>query len=155
MEKVALPSRAPPPESKNHQEAARFCCGCPVPVRWVHSKHDYFLMQSDTCLSNPKDYLFCCLKLHVKHYEEDPKKPHYCPPDQRARIVGGEACMWGESTDLSNFFTTVWPDLTAVAERLWSGPSPPGGLDLLDAGGHRRLLLLLEVVGEDEVEEKG
>ena len=77
MEKVALPSRAPPPESKNHQEAARFCCGCPVPVRWVHSKHDYFLMQSDTCLSNPKDYLFCCLKLHVKHYEEDPKKPHY------------------------------------------------------------------------------
>ena len=34
-------------------------------------------MQSDTCLSNPKDYLFCCLKLHVKHYEEDPKKPHY------------------------------------------------------------------------------
>lgn len=55
----------------------KFCCGCPVPVRWVHSKHDYFLMQSDTCLSNPKDYLFCCLKLHVKHYEEDPKKPHY------------------------------------------------------------------------------
>ena len=46
--------------------------------------------------------------------------------------------MWGESVDLSNIFTTVWPSLTLVAEKLWSGPSPQGGLDLLD-GRKRRL----------------
>ena len=72
--------------------------------------------------------------------------------------------MWGEGTDLSNFFTAVrfspsfallllllqctsspfrairqvWLDLTAVAEKLWSGPAPAaGGLDLLAGDKHR------------------
>ena len=30
--------------------------------------------------------------------EADPKKPYYCSPEQRARIIGGEACMWGDDT---------------------------------------------------------
>ena len=46
--------------------------------------------------------------------------------------------MWGEGTDKTNFFAHVWPDLTMVAEKLWSGPTPQGGLDLLD-GRKRRL----------------
>jgi hypothetical protein len=44
----------------------------------------------------------------------------------------------GEGTDLSNFFTNVWPQLTEVAEKLWSGPMPRGGLDLLE-GRQRRM----------------
>jgi hypothetical protein len=72
------------------------------------------------------------------HCETNASLPHYCSPEQRARIVGGEACMWGEGTDLSNVFTNLWPSTTMVAERLWSGPAPQGGLDLL-YGDKRRL----------------
>ena len=47
------------------------------------------------------------------------------------QAVVAHFCVATLPTDLSNFFTAVWPQLTMVAERLWSGPSPPGGLDLL------------------------
>lgn len=53
-----------------------------------------------------------------------------------SRLVRGH--RRGEGTDLSNFFTNVWPQLSEVAEKLWSGPVPRGGLDLLD-GRQRRL----------------
>jgi hexosaminidase len=50
-------------------------------------------------------------------YKVDPKayctndtaSKYRCTAAQRERIVGGEACMWGEGIDLSNFFTSVWP----------------------------------------------
>ena len=61
-----------------------------------------------------------------------------CDAVQLANIIGGEACLWGEGIDRGNFFTSAWPDLTAVAERLWSPKVPQGGLDLLD-GDRRRL----------------
>lgn len=48
-----------------------------------------------------------------------------------ASHLAAHFCVATLPTDLSNFFTSVWPQLTMVAERLWSGPSPPGGLDLL------------------------
>lgn len=63
-----------------------------------------------------------------------------CNDTQLANIIGGEACLWGEGVDRGNFFTSAWPDLTAVAERLWSPKNPQGGLDLQD-GDQRRLRL--------------
>ena len=43
--------------------------------------------------------------------------------------------------DATNIFLSVWPDLTQIAERLWSPKAPEnGGLDLLD-GRRRRLRL--------------
>jgi hexosaminidase len=74
----------------------------------------------------------------ASYCESNDTQPYYCSDEQRKRIIGGEACMWGEGTDKTNFFAHVWPDLTMVAEKLWSGPTPQGGLDLLD-GRKRRL----------------
>lgn len=53
---------------------------------------------------------------------------------ERARVLGGEACLWGEWVNKENLDIRLWPRLAAVAERLWS---PADVVDVEDM--YRRL----------------
>jgi hexosaminidase len=60
------------------------------------------------------------------HYAVDPlidpktKQPLNLTPEQSARILGGEVCMWSEYVTAENMDSRIWPRTAAVAERFWS-----------------------------------
>jgi hexosaminidase len=44
-------------------------------------------------------------------------------PEEKNRILGGEACMWAEWITPENVDSHIWPRSAAIAERLWSPQS--------------------------------
>jgi hexosaminidase len=72
------------------------------------------------------------------HYAVDPLAgvAGALPEADRARILGGEACMWSEYYSAEMIDGRVWPRAAAIAERLWS---PAGTTDVGDL--YRRLEL--------------
>ncbi|THD26849.1 Beta-hexosaminidase subunit alpha [Fasciola hepatica] len=71
--------------------------------------------------------LSSCWYLNYIYYGNDWIKQYNCDPadfggtpEEIARVLGGEAAMWGEYVDDTNIFSRSWPRGAAVAERLWS-----------------------------------
>ncbi|MFQ3173439.1 MAG: hexosaminidase, partial [Flavobacterium sp.] len=56
-----------------------------------------------------------------KHYTNDPiPKNSTLTPEEKSRILGGEAAMWSELVTPLNIDSRLWPRTAAIAERLWS-----------------------------------
>jgi hexosaminidase len=57
-----------------------------------------------------------------KHYAVDPMSESAAnlTPEEKQRILGGEACMWSEYVSPENIDSRIWPRMAVVAERLWS-----------------------------------
>jgi hexosaminidase len=62
------------------------------------------------------------LRPAVYHYGVDPLSAETAQltPEQAARILGGEACIWSELVDGETVDSRIWPRAAAIAERLWS-----------------------------------
>eukprot|EP00708_Paratrimastix_pyriformis_P002309 GAFH01001051.1.p1 GENE.GAFH01001051.1~~GAFH01001051.1.p1 ORF type:complete len:646 (+),score=218.50 GAFH01001051.1:226-1938(+) len=53
-------------------------------------------------------------------YNNDPTRGMGFTPEEEKRVLGGEACSWGESEDAQNYDGRSFSRSPAVAERLWS-----------------------------------
>ena len=85
-----------------------------------------------------------------EHYLVDPVPANSdLTPEEKARILGGEACMWGEHVSPQSIDSRIWPRTAAIAERLWS-PQSVNNVDDM----YRRLWvenLRLEAVGLTQI----
>jgi hexosaminidase len=73
----------------------------------------------NTVLSNGY-YIDLMLGLE-SHYLNDPiPKKIILTPEEKARVLGGEAAMWSELVTPLNIDSRIWPRTAAIAERLWS-----------------------------------
>ena len=58
----------------------------------------------------------------ARHYAVDPTSGAAASlsPEEKQRILGGEATMWSEYVSPENVDSRIWPRTAAIAERLWS-----------------------------------
>ena len=58
----------------------------------------------------------------ASHYTVDPMSgdAQNLSDAEKAKILGGEACMWSEYVSPENMESRIWPRMVPIAERLWS-----------------------------------
>ena len=58
----------------------------------------------------------------AEHYMVDPlgENSAALTPEQKSRVLGGEATMWTDIVGPDNMDNRIWPRTAAIAERLWS-----------------------------------
>jgi hexosaminidase len=71
-------------------------------------------------------------------------------PEEAARLMGGEACMWGEHIGPETIDSRIWPRLAAVAEKLWSQASVKDVHDMYQRLAVTNLRLAEVGLGENE-----
>lgn len=61
----------------------------------------------------------------ARHYAVDPLggTAANLSPEEKQRILGGEATMWSEFVNAQNIDSRIWPRTAAIAERFWSPQS--------------------------------
>ena len=81
-----------------------------------------------------------------EHYLVDPLSGDGAKlnPEQRARVLGGEATMWSEFVTPENMDSRIWPRTAAIAERFWS-PQDVRDVDSM----YRRMALVSEKLNDD------
>jgi hexosaminidase len=66
-------------------------------------------------------YYLNLMSTAAAHYGVDPlPQDSDLSPEQQARILGAEACMWEEQTSSQSIDSRIWPRTAAIAERFWS-----------------------------------
>jgi hexosaminidase len=70
-------------------------------------------------------------------YDVDPLGKEPLTAEEKARVLGGEACMWAEFVNQDNIDSRIWPRTAAIAERFWSSPDVKDTKDM-----YRRLAFL-------------
>ena len=79
-----------------------------------------------------------------RHYRVDPLEGATAglTAEEKARILGGEACMWVEFATPGNIDSRIWPRMAAIAERFWS-PQSAKDVDSM----YRRLAVVSRELG--------
>jgi hexosaminidase len=80
----------------------------------------------------------------AEHYMVDPlgESAAALTPDQKTRILGGEATMWTDIVSHENMDNRIWPRTAAIAERLWS-PQDVQDVDSM----YQRLAIISQKLG--------
>jgi hexosaminidase len=81
----------------------------------------------------------------AEHYAVDPlgdPSAVTLTPEEKARVLGGEATMWTDIVSDENLDNRVWPRTAAIAERLWS-PEDVRDVDSM----YRRLGIVSQKLG--------
>ena len=80
----------------------------------------------------------------AEHYLVDPlgDSAATLTPDQKSRVLGGEATMWTDIVSHENMDNRIWPRTAAIAERLWS-PQQVQDVDSM----YQRLAIISQKLG--------